>query len=301
MKSKPFEKVFVLLSFFCIGLIGCAGNESKLERARYLLGSGEPRDAIKAASEVESLVENATGEFRVEVVEVYSGALLSSAGFNGISMLVNILHREDEASVASVLRSIFQNQENALQNVNKAVLEATEVVGTVTSGDLSEPLLTLSAEDQAEYGFSSISQMTDFSELSEDYQKRAYYAAGIGNFYRALFILLKVSGFGRDEEDEGEFNALACKDFLQDETQTGSEGVDAISLSLYRSDSYLSRAGLDDSNKLRQIIDDIQGGTGSSDAIDVSGTGFVGGLPASSPEQKADKAETVCNYLAGSL
>lgn len=296
MKSKPFEKVIVLLSFFCIGLIGCAGNESKLERARYLLGSGEPSDAIKAASEVEGLIDNATGEFRVEVVEVYSGALLSSAGFNGISMLVNILHREEGASVASVLRAIFEDQENALQNVNKAVLEATEVVGTVTSGDLSEPLLAVSAELQAEYGFSSISQMADFSELSEDYQKRAYYAAGIGNLYRALFILLRVSGFWEDD-----FIVEDCVDFLKDKTQTGGEGVDAISLSLYRSDSYLSRAGLDDSNKLRQIIDDIQGGTGSDVSIDVGGTGFVGGLPASSPEQKEAKAEIVCNYLDGSL
>lgn len=299
MKSKPFEKVIVLLSFFCIGLIGCAGNESKLEKARYLLGSGEPSDAIKAASEVEGLVENATGEFRVEVVEVYSGALLSSAGFNGISMLVNILHREEGASVASVLRSIFDDQENALQNVNTAVLEATEVVGTVTSGDLSEPLLAVSAELQAEYGFTSISQMADFSELSEDYQKRAYYAAGIGNLYRALFILLKVSGFGRNDDEEGDnFRVEDCVDFLQDKTQTGGEGVDAISLSLYRSDSYLSRAGLDDSNKLRQIIDDIQGGTGSSGAIDAGGTGFIGGDATIPP---AVKAGTVCDYLNDSL
>lgn len=293
MKSKRFEKVIVLLSF-CVGLIGCAGNESKLERARYLLGSGKPSDAIKAASEVEGLIENATGEFRVEVVEVYSGALLSSAGFNGINMLVNILHREEGASVASVLRAIFEDQENALQNVNTAVLTATEVVGTVTSGDLSEPLLTLSAEDQAEYDFTSISQMANFSELSEDYQKRAYYAAGIGNFYRALFILLKVSGFWEDD-----FTAEDCENFLQDETQTGGEGVDAISLSLYRSDSYLSRAGLDDSNKLRQIIDDIQGGTGSgAGAIDAGGTGFVGG---DAVINLAVKAEIICDYLNGSL
>jgi hypothetical protein len=292
-KDRAFFGIpFFLLSFlFFLG--ACAGNDAKLERARYLLGSGQPKDAEKAKKEVEGLLESSSGAFRVEVVEVYAGALLSAAGFNGVKILVNVLHRDEDASAAFVLRSILEDSENALQNVNKAVDETRALVGTTVSGDRPEPLLGRPTDIQEAYEFVQVSPMPGFSDLSESYRKRAFYAAGISNLYRGLFILLKVSGFFDDQ-----FSVSDCEEFLKDPAQTGAEGVDAISLSFRRAQAYLQDAGLQNSNKLMKLIEDLQRGNDPDSAIDYDQDGFVGeGLDLTVDE----KSELVCKYLNDSL
>src|SRR5690606_13486931 len=89
--------------------------------------------------------------------------------------------------------------------------------------------------------------------------------------------------------------------------EVGEEGVDIISLSLFRGRAYYGRSGLDDArlgdsdtNKQIRLLNDAQRGGGSSFAIDADRDGFIGEA-ADGPQDADAKADIVCQYLEDSL
>lgn len=297
---RKFAALFFSMIISIFAVSACGGRKADLERARHLIATGRSSAAAEAAEILKSLLEDAEGEEKLEVAELYSGALLSKAGFNGVSLIVNTIHRENN-NVASTMRNVVEDVDTALDDIQTSVEILQNIVGTLHKEDGNfapnlEP--TVRDEVEAEYGFKRIEPDASYVQASVDRKKSMNYAMGISYLYRALYIILKITGF--DQEDGFDFDN--CIELLAG-AELGKEGVDAISLSLFRARAYLARADYDDqrlgdakNNKIISLVDDAQRGTGNT-AIDRDRNGFVG----EASEDAGAKSRLVCQYLEESL
>lgn len=100
-------RVRSLCHFLIIGLVlsACASTDSTLEKVAYDLARGGEGRGASASAKLQPFVddiENLDLELALRVAQLYVGAKMAEAGFDGIEVIANLVYKEGENTVSSL-------------------------------------------------------------------------------------------------------------------------------------------------------------------------------------------------------
>jgi len=164
------------------GLLGCAGNEADIERAKYLVGRGGIANANSALNILTPMLADTsiTGSEKFELIKLYAGAKMSAAGFDSIKLISALVFTDDDK-----------------------ILKAVRSAGVNITND-SFTLLT-----DAETTLNAFIATAGFDGGTVREQSQTYFQISLVKFLQGMRIFLKVSGFAA--EDEATFDVTACQ------------------------------------------------------------------------------------------
>ncbi len=209
---------YLLIVCFSLGLMGCAGDEAKLEEARYLLGKGDAASAQKAYNLVDSLASSSNLNIKYQAIELKAGALVGIAGIDGIKILSRVRHTTDSDNTVALLQGAFED------------------VSSDGETNLTSALTLLAANTTG----------AEFEAQPTRVKNNLHFHYGLISFLRALVISIVSSGF-----TDSSFDATVCQNRLEDSDVTN------VQSDLSTSSTEFETSGLNDGNSLKSLVDEM--------------------------------------------